>query len=125
MLVVRMCSIIRSLVCLSDWNFIASLMILSIAPPTNESTFRQWTVGPIYYSAMVMAEALGPSNATQVIDLTANGNNIYSPAYAIYEHGTLVRVMLFNYVTDSSGTSDLSVSLNLAGTQVAGSVQVK
>jgi len=100
-------------------------MILLIAPPTNESTFRQWTVGPIYYSAMVMAEALGPSNATQVIDLTANGNNIYSPAYAIYEHGTLVRVMLFNYVTDSSGTSDLSVSLNLAGTQVAGSVQVK
>jgi len=125
MLVVRMCSIIRSLVCLSDYKFIASLIILLIAPPTNESTFRQWTVGPIYYSAMVMAEALGPSNATQVIDLTANGNNIYSPAYAIYEHGTLVRVMLFNYVTDSSGTSDLSVSLNLAGTQVAGSVQVK
>jgi hypothetical protein len=26
------------------------------APPTNQSTDRQWTIGPIYYSALVMAE---------------------------------------------------------------------
>ncbi|TFY66769.1 hypothetical protein EVG20_g4322, partial [Dentipellis fragilis] len=25
-------------------------------PPTNQSTFRQWTIGPVYYSALVMAE---------------------------------------------------------------------
>ncbi|KAF9484215.1 glycoside hydrolase family 79 protein [Pholiota conissans] len=95
-------------------------------PPTNQSTFREWTVGPIYYSALVMAEAIGPSNTTQVLDLMANGNNIFSPAYAIYESGALARVMLFNYVTDPSGASDLNVDLTLPnGGTLPSSVQVK
>ena len=85
------------------------------APPTNQSTYRQWTIGPIYYSALVMAEALGPSNATQIVDLLPNGNNIYTPAYSIYEGGTLARILLFNYVSDPSGASDLTVQLNLSG----------
>ncbi|KAF8900143.1 glycoside hydrolase family 79 protein [Gymnopilus junonius] len=94
-------------------------------PPTNQSTFRRWTIGPIYYSALVMAEALGPGNNTQVVDLQGNTNNIYSPAYAIYDNSTLVRVMLFNYVTDSTGASDLTVALTLTGGQMPASVQVK
>ena len=85
------------------------------APPTNQSTFRQWTIGPIYYSALVMAEALGPSNTTQVVDLLPNNANIYTPAYSIYEGGTLARILLFNYVSDPSGASDLTVQLNLSG----------
>ncbi len=72
-----------------------------------------------------MAEALGQSNTTQVFDLGANNNNIYTPAYSIYEQGTLKRVLLFNYVTNENGTSDLSVDLNFTGTQVGSSVQVK
>ncbi|KAG6824999.1 hypothetical protein H0H92_005126, partial [Tricholoma furcatifolium] len=38
-------------------------------PPTNQSTFHQWSIGPLYYALLAAAEALGPSNATQVLDL--------------------------------------------------------
>ena len=62
-----------------------------------------------------MAEALGPSNTTQVVDLLPNNANIYTPAYSIYEGGTLARILLFNYVSDPSGASDLTVQLNLNG----------
>jgi hypothetical protein len=73
-----------------------------------------------------MAEALGRSNTTQVLDMGSNDHNIFTPAYAIYEHGTLARVLLFNYVTDPSGASDLNINLNFAGTQVGASgVRVK
>ncbi|KAJ3503353.1 hypothetical protein NLJ89_g8477 [Agrocybe chaxingu] len=78
----------------------------------------------VYYNPFT-PEALGPSNTTQVLDMSANNNNIYSPVYGIYEHGNLVRALLFNYVTDSTGASDLNVELNLSGTQVSGEVQVK
>ncbi|KIY48442.1 hypothetical protein FISHEDRAFT_73638 [Fistulina hepatica ATCC 64428] len=92
--------------------------------PTNQSTFHQWTVGPIYYSALVMAEVLGPSNETQVLDLGANNGNTYTPAYAIYERGEPVRAVLFNFVTDASGASDLSVSISVGNTTPS-SVKVK
>ncbi|KAF5329457.1 hypothetical protein D9619_009103 [Psilocybe cf. subviscida] len=96
------------------------------SPPTNQSTFRQWTVGPVYYSALVMAEAIGASNNSQVLDLAANNNNIFSPAYAIYEGGNLARVLLFNYVSDPTGASDISVALSLAsGGSMPGQIQVK
>jgi len=73
-----------------------------------------------------MAEAMGQSNATRVIDMGANDHNIYTPAYAIYEHGTLARILLFNYVTDPSGDSDLDITLNLGGLRMGTSgVQVK
>ncbi|KAG5640479.1 hypothetical protein DXG03_008374 [Asterophora parasitica] len=85
------------------------------SPPTNQSTYHQWSVGPIYYSALVMAETLGPSNGSQVLDLNANSGNIYTPAYAIYENGNPVRVALFNFVTDPSGASDLTVSISIGG----------
>jgi hypothetical protein len=62
-----------------------------------------------------MAEALGPSNTTQIVDLLPNPTNMYTPAYSIYERGTLARILLFNYVTDPSGASDLTVQLNLSG----------
>jgi hypothetical protein len=75
-----------------------------------------------------MAEALGSSNTTQIFDLLPNNGSIYSPAYAIYESGNLERVLLFNYVTDSTGASDLSVQLVLNGVGPSGGltgVQVK
>jgi hypothetical protein len=99
----------------------------STAPPTNQSTYHQWTIGPIYYSALVVAEALGATNTSQVMDLQANNNNnMSSPAYGIWENGTLARVVLINFVSDSTGASDISVSLSLAnGAQLPGQVQVK
>ncbi|KAG6827198.1 hypothetical protein H0H92_012825 [Tricholoma furcatifolium] len=100
-------------------------------PPTNQSSFHQWTVGPTYYSTLVAAEALGPSNVTQVMDLGANDGSDYTPAYAFYENGNPVRVGIMNYVTDPSGASDLQVQISIGGSAVGqsngtpASVQVK
>ncbi|THH33380.1 hypothetical protein EUX98_g815 [Antrodiella citrinella] len=82
-------------------------------PPTNQSQFHQWSVAPLYYSALVMAEALGPTNTSQIMDLQANAGNIYTPAYSIYESGTLARVALFNYLTDPSGASSYTATINV------------
>ncbi|KAI0255534.1 hypothetical protein BJV78DRAFT_1151513 [Lactifluus subvellereus] len=81
-------------------------------PPTNQSTIHQWTVGPVYYSGLVMAEALGPSNASQIVDLTTN---IYTPIYAIYENGSPTKVALFNFVTDPSGVSTYTAVISIGG----------
>ncbi|KAJ3503352.1 hypothetical protein NLJ89_g8478 [Agrocybe chaxingu] len=86
-------------------------------PPTNQSTYNQWTVGPIYYSALVVTEALGATNTSRVMDLLANGNNTYTPSYGIWENGNLARVLLINFVSDSTGASDISVDLGLSDAQ--------
>lgn len=74
-----------------------------------------------------MAETIGPTNTTQVLDVQANSNNIFTPAYAVYEHGTLVRALLMNYASDPSGASDIYVDLGTVagGTPLPSSVQVK
>lgn len=71
--------------------------------------------GPIYFAPLIIAEAFGPSNTAQVIDLNANAGNIYTPAYAVYERGTIARVALFNYVTDPSGGSTYTASIAIGG----------
>lgn len=62
-----------------------------------------------------MAEALGPSGTAQVLDLDANSHDIYTPAYAIYEKGAPVRVLLFNFITDTSGANDIVASISIGG----------
>lgn len=89
-----------------------------VAPPTNESMFEGWSIGPIFYSVLAVAEALGPSNTSRVMDLGANNGSIYTPAYAIYENGTLARLALFNYVTDPSGGSSTAVTISVGGGQI-------
>ncbi|THG97424.1 hypothetical protein EW026_g4567 [Hermanssonia centrifuga] len=94
-------------------------------PPTNMSTFDQWTVGPIFYAAVAVAETFGSSNASQIIDLQANAVNIFTPGYAIYENGNLARVALFNYVTDPTGASTYTASISITGGTVPSQVSVK
>ena len=72
-------------------------------------------LGPIFYSILIVSEALGPTGTAQVVDLNANGGNVYTPAYAIYEQGTLARVCLFNYMTDPSGANAYTASLAVGG----------
>ncbi|KIL60002.1 glycoside hydrolase family 79 protein [Amanita muscaria Koide BX008] len=84
------------------------------APATNESSFRQWTIGPVYYSALVMAETL--SNGSQVLDITTSANlNPQSPAYVIYEGGHPSRLALFNFVSDPSGAHDVQFTFSIGG----------
>lgn len=94
-------------------------------PPTNMSDIYGWTVGPVFYAAVVLAEAFGTSGSAQIVDLQANGGNIYTPAYAIYENGQLSKLALFNYVTDPSGASTYTVSVGFNGGSVPQQVSVK
>ena len=71
-----------------------------------------------------MAETLGSSNQSQVVDLQANAGNIYTPAYAIYEKGQAAKVALFNYISDSTGAHDVTANISVAGSTPS-SVQVK
>ena len=95
------------------------------SPPTNQAGFNQWTVGGVYYSAIVLAEAFGTSNTSRVMDLNPNGGNEYTPAYAIYEYGALSKVAVFNYVDDRSGASNLSITLAVQGGSLSSTVKVK
>jgi hypothetical protein len=61
-----------------------------------------------------MAETLGSSNESQVLDLGANGGSEYTPAYGVYENGVVTKVALFNYVTDPSGASDYVATISVA-----------
>ncbi|GJE89064.1 glycoside hydrolase family 79 protein [Phanerochaete sordida] len=94
-------------------------------PPTNMSNVYQWTIGPVFYSAVVLAEAFGTSGSAQIVDLQANGDNIYTPGYAIYEQGQLSKVALFNYVTDNTGASTYTASIGFNGGTVPQQVSVK
>lgn len=96
------------------------------SPPTNQSSFNQWTVGAVYYSIIILAEALGTTNTSQIVDLNPNGGNEFTPAYAIYEHGALSKVAVFNYVDDQTGGSALSITIAVqGGNGVGNSVKVK
>lgn len=98
-------------------------MSIPLAPPTNQSTYHQWTLGAIYYSALIAAEAFGPSNASQIIDTSNNG--IFTPSYAIYENGALARVAVFNFNDDPTGASDTTATITVQGGSVPSQIKVK
>ncbi|KAJ7445248.1 hypothetical protein FB451DRAFT_1433309 [Mycena latifolia] len=70
-----------------------------------------------------MAEAMGPSNLTQVLDLNITGD--YTPAYGLYENGKPVCVAVFNYVDDPTGGSNVTVVVSIAGRATPAQVKVK
>lgn len=57
------------------------------APPTNQSSFRGWDTGSIYPGFLVVAEALGPLQTSQVVEITsvANASNQSYVGYTVYE----------------------------------------
>ncbi|EMD31069.1 glycoside hydrolase family 79 protein [Gelatoporia subvermispora B] len=93
-------------------------------PPTRLSPFEEWTIGPIFYSALVVAEALGASDTVRVADLDLNDGNIYTPGYGIWENDNLARLVLLNFVTDPSGAHDYNVTLTLGGLDFGEPAQV-
>ncbi|KAI0702821.1 glycoside hydrolase family 79 protein [Cerioporus squamosus] len=96
-------------------NVYYNLKLVPAAPPTNESHFHQWTIGPIFYSVLAVSETLGSSNNSRIIDLGANGQNVYTPGYAIYENDKLARLAFVNFMTDPSGANDYTVSISVDG----------
>ncbi|KAF9233183.1 glycoside hydrolase family 79 protein [Melanogaster broomeanus] len=94
----------------------------NVTPPTNQSSYHQWTT-----------ETLGSSRTAQLVDMTnslaSNGvapvsTSTYTPVYAVYENGQMARLVAFNFVSDSSGASAASLVVAVQGASVA-SVQVK
>ncbi|TBU40507.1 hypothetical protein BD309DRAFT_870161 [Dichomitus squalens] len=81
-------------------------------PPTNISLFQQFTVGPTMYSTLFMAEALGKTNTSRVVDLTTNE---FTPVYGIYEHDTLARVALVNFMTEQNGVGSYQATISIGG----------
>ncbi|KAJ7168530.1 hypothetical protein C8R46DRAFT_1267699 [Mycena filopes] len=81
-------------------------------PPTNQSGYHSWTIGPIYYSALIVAEVFGKSNKSRIIDLEMNNGSIFTPGYAIWDNDVLSRLALINYITDPSGQSDYTATFS-------------
>ena len=88
-------------------------------PPSSMGTGYQWTTGSVYYATLVVAETFGSSNASQIVDLLVDDDNMYHPAYAVYENGAPTRVVLFNYVDDSTGASTLTVNVASSASSVS------
>ena len=85
------------------------------APPTNESHFHEWTIGPIFYSVLAVSETLGSSNNSRIIDLGANAGNAFTPGYAIYENEKVAWLAFVNFMTDPSGANDYTVTISVDG----------
>lgn len=81
---------------------------------TNQSTFRGWTTGPVYYTSLISAEIFGSSNLAQITDITGD-QSVFTPAYAVYENNAPTKVALFNYVTDDTGASDVNAVISVGG----------
>ena len=67
------------------------------------------------------------TNTSQIIDLGANAQNNFTPAYAIYEQGHLSKVALINFMDDSqtpTAANNLQVTLQVPNGAVP-SVEVK
>ncbi|KAH0586679.1 hypothetical protein J132_03883 [Termitomyces sp. J132] len=93
------------------------------APPTNQSSFNQWTVGAVFYSVVIVSEIFGKSNVSQIVDTSNSG--LYTPSYAIYDNGGLSKVALFNFIDDPSGSHDVTATVTVDGGQVPPQVWVK
>ena len=113
------------------------------APPTNQSAFHQWTIGPIvsnsfdqssisylslgcqYYAALVVAETFRFSGSSQILNLNANNGNIFTPGYAVYEGGSLSKLALFNFMMDPSGNNDYTATISIKPVTILAQVKVK
>ncbi len=69
------------------------------------------------YSTLVLAEALGTSNTSRVLDTFANSASDYTPAYAIYEKDVLARIVLINFMTEQNGQGAYTATISIGGGQ--------
>jgi hypothetical protein len=80
-------------------------------------------VGSVFYSTLVTAEAFGKSDTARIVDL--NSPSPFTPAYAIYERGSVSKFALFNFIDDPSGANTVNAAITISGGGVPGSVRVK
>lgn len=67
---------------------------------------------------LFVAEALGGSSVSQVLDLQTNENSDVTPGYVIYENNQPQRVVLINYMNDGgSGAAAYTAYLHIGGVE--------
>lgn len=65
---------------------------------------------------MVVAETLGASNVSQIVDLELNTNNPYTVGYGIYENGNPSRILLINFMDDlQTGSATYTGYVHIGG----------
>ena len=67
------------------------------------------------YAPLFVAEALGTTNASQVVDLAANGASNSTPGYAVYENGALARLALMNFMDPAGGGVPVTATVSVGG----------
>ncbi|KAI0297300.1 PITH domain-containing protein [Multifurca ochricompacta] len=73
-------------------------------------------IQPLYYAAIIAAEAIGSSGSTRAIELSVNNTQI--SGYAFFEGNTLMRAVFINLNAYTSGTRrSVHLTLNLAGSR--------
>jgi hypothetical protein len=93
-------------------------------PSANHTGFHQWTVGPIYYAMLIVAEPVGKMGTAQAVDLFPE--SLFQPIYNIYENGKPTKVLLFNYLNNNASSEhDYTFQLSPEGAQVPKEVKVK
>ncbi|CAE6436327.1 unnamed protein product [Rhizoctonia solani] len=112
---------------LATYNFSATLFHVGgqgdyynpfTPPPTNQSAFRQWTTGSVYYSTLIAAELFGKSGKSRIMDLNPNNGENLTPGYVVYEDGQPTRMLFINYVDDASGGHDIWVRVQIGGGEI-------
>ncbi|KDN41240.1 glycoside hydrolase family 79 protein [Tilletiaria anomala UBC 951] len=79
-------------------------------PPAYNATTKSWKTGPIYYSSLVVAEALASqTNSSQVLDLQVDRDD--ASAYAIFENTVAKKVVLINMINDASGANTWTANI--------------
>lgn len=80
-------------------------------PPAYNFTTTAWRTHPIFYSLLVVAEALRSSNDIDNVTVSDQWlpSNV-AAAYNIYEKGIVTKKVLINMVNDPSGDNDLKVT---------------
>ncbi|CAE6422766.1 unnamed protein product [Rhizoctonia solani] len=95
---------------LATYNFSATLFHVGgqgdyynpfTPPPTNQSSFRQWTTGSV--------------GTSRIMDLNPNNGENLTPGYVVYEDGQPTRLLFINYVDDPSGGHDMWVRVQIGG----------
>lgn len=73
-------------------------------------------IQPAYYAAVIAAEAIGRSGATQAVEISIDNDRI--AGYAFYEDGALVRAILINseaFLQGDVSRGSVHVNLYLSG----------
>lgn len=81
---------------------------------------KAWRTGPVFYSTLVMAEALRPSDGRAAVTVTDQqvDSNVLA-AYNVYENGAIARKIFINMVNDPSGANSFKLSFPQPASQPA------